>query len=89
MRLEIVRISTCVEFRTNVFLTKRIIYPYLGHGDPMDFWDHSLWWLIPQNDHNASEPTVLTPHLIQHVLPDIKLILMLRDPVERYSSIST
>ncbi|XP_078331635.1 carbohydrate sulfotransferase 15-like isoform X1 [Crassostrea virginica] len=57
-----------------------------GHGDPMDFWDHSLWWLIPQNDQNASEPTVLTPHLIQHVLPDIKLILMLRDPVERLYS---
>ncbi|XP_065942341.1 carbohydrate sulfotransferase 15 isoform X2 [Magallana gigas] len=57
-----------------------------GHADPMDFWDHTLWWLIPQNNGNASEPVFTTPHLIHHVQPNIKLILLLREPAERLYS---
>ena len=52
----------------------------------MDFWDEFNWKLIPQNDEKASEPTWTTPFFIHHMNPNVKLILMLRDPVERYSA---
>lgn len=55
----------------------------LGHGDPMDFYDHTSWKMIPQNDPSALLPNVTTPSLVHHVNPDVKLILLLRDPVER------
>ncbi|XP_060591234.1 GATA zinc finger domain-containing protein 14-like isoform X2 [Ruditapes philippinarum] len=39
-----------------------------GHGDPMDFWDHSSWKKIPQNDPTADLPVVNTPSLIKHII---------------------
>ncbi|KAK3584633.1 hypothetical protein CHS0354_003917, partial [Potamilus streckersoni] len=57
-----------------------------GHGDPMDFWDQASWKMIPQNDPNLDEPVYTTPHLIKHVNPGVKLILLLRDPIERLFS---
>lgn len=56
-----------------------------GDGTPMDFWDFSGWPLIPQNK-NQTLPKVLTPHLIKHLNPNVKLILVLRDPTERLYS---
>lgn len=50
----------------------------------MDFWDHKYWRDIHQNDPYANVPKVMTPHLVKHVLPNIKLILLLREPAERY-----
>lgn len=50
----------------------------------MDFWDHKHWRDIHQNDPYANVPKVMTPHLVKHVLPNIKLILLLREPAERY-----
>ncbi|KAL4217599.1 Carbohydrate sulfotransferase 15 [Mactra antiquata] len=57
-----------------------------GHGDPMDFWDHSSWRMIAQNDPTVDEPNITTPTLVKHINPGIKLILLLRDPVERLFS---
>ena len=49
----------------------------------MDLWYPYNWKRIPQNDPNASEPVYITPHLIYHINPQIKLIVLIRDPVER------
>ncbi|XP_062587525.1 carbohydrate sulfotransferase 15-like [Saccostrea cucullata] len=57
-----------------------------GHGDPMDFWDHNHWREIPQNAPYHKSPKFLTPHLVKHVQPNIKLILLLREPAERLYS---
>ncbi|XP_060085116.1 carbohydrate sulfotransferase 15-like [Ylistrum balloti] len=57
-----------------------------GHGEPMDLWDQSYWKLIPQNDPEGTEPNITTPYLIKYVNPAIKLILILRNPVERLYS---
>ncbi|XP_045182321.2 carbohydrate sulfotransferase 15-like [Mercenaria mercenaria] len=57
-----------------------------GHGDPMDFWDQSSWKQIPQNDPTTDTPEVTTPTLIKHVNPNVKLILIFRDPIERLFS---
>ncbi|KAL5016974.1 hypothetical protein ScPMuIL_006563, partial [Solemya velum] len=56
-----------------------------GDGTPMDFWDFSGWPLIPQN-RGLTEPKILTPHLIRHINPNVKLFLILRDPVDRLYS---
>ena len=48
----------------------------------MDFWDFRAWPLIPQNK-GLSEPVVLTPHLMRHLYPDPKFIVILRNPVDR------
>ena len=45
-----------------------------------DDWDDESWNL------GYKEPKYLTPHKIQRVLPDAKVIFMLRDPVERLFS---
>lgn len=37
----------------------------------MDFWDHSDWREIPQNDPTADVPTFITPHLVKHVQPNV------------------
>ncbi|KAL3885343.1 hypothetical protein ACJMK2_025414 [Sinanodonta woodiana] len=64
-----------------------IYFPLVtGHGDPMDFWDHTMWKYIPQNNYLADEPDVLAPDLIRHINPEVKLILILRNPLERLYS---
>ena len=49
----------------------------------MDIWSEFLWKLIPQNDPKAAEPTWTTPYFVHHMNPNVKLLLLLRDPVER------
>ncbi|CAG2196700.1 unnamed protein product [Mytilus edulis] len=55
-----------------------------GHGDPMDIWYPFDWTLIPQNNPTSEEPVYITPNLIYHLNPNIKLILVIRDPAERH-----
>ena len=56
----------------------------LGDGTPMDLWHMSGWTDIPQNS-GLEEPKYITPHLMRHVNPAVKLISIFRDPIERYS----
>ncbi|KAK3089005.1 hypothetical protein FSP39_000064 [Pinctada imbricata] len=61
-------------------------HPYVtGDGTPMDFWDFSGWPLIPQNK-GLQDPKILTPHLINHVNPNAKFVLIFREPAERLYS---
>ncbi|OWF39912.1 carbohydrate sulfotransferase 15-like isoform X3 [Mizuhopecten yessoensis] len=54
-----------------------------GHADPMDLWGMYYWKDIPQNNATLSEPVYTTPHLIHHINPALKLIVILREPSER------
>ncbi|XP_069119758.1 carbohydrate sulfotransferase 15-like isoform X2 [Argopecten irradians] len=56
-----------------------------GDGSPIDFWDFRGWKDIPQNA-GLRDPRVLTPHLINHVNPNTKFILLLRNPIDRLYS---
>ena len=49
------------------------------------FWENSDWELSPDNA-GLTEPRYINPHYVRHVLPDAKLILILRNPVERLYS---
>ena len=53
-----------------------------GEASVSLFWDNSDWEKFPEN-RNQSEPLYIIPHYIHHIIPDVKLILMFRDPVER------
>ncbi|XP_063418203.1 carbohydrate sulfotransferase 15-like [Mytilus trossulus] len=57
-----------------------------GHADAMDYWQAFDWRKIPQNNPKSTVPTYTTPDLIKHINPNIKIILMIRDPVERLYS---
>ncbi|KAH3834080.1 hypothetical protein DPMN_107398 [Dreissena polymorpha] len=60
-----------------------ISHVYLGNGDPMDFWDRFRESNLPQNTPGADELLWTTPYAVRHVYPNVKLLLMLRDPVDR------
>lgn len=78
------------QFQANIIqnkITADSYHPLItGSGDPMDFWDEFAWKLIPQNDPKADEPLWTTPYFVHHMNPNVKLLLMLRDPVERLFS---
>ena len=75
---------TCLFWWQSKAVFKERLSLCAGHGDPMDFWDHKHWRKIQQNDPHANVPTFMTPHLVKHSQPNIKLILLLREPAERY-----
>lgn len=62
--------------------SRDICFILLGEGSPTYIWMMYLWDRIPQNTY-LTEPKVLVPHLIRHVLPKTKFIITLRDPIER------
>ena len=57
----------------------------MGDGTPDYFTDSTYWMDTPENV-NFTCPEVLIPHLIHHLNPLTKLILIVRDPVERLYS---
>ncbi|XP_069139198.1 carbohydrate sulfotransferase 15-like [Argopecten irradians] len=56
-----------------------------GEGSQSTLWDHRWWWLFPGNK-NDEEPKLLNAHFVRHILPDVKLVVILRDPVDRLYS---
>lgn len=46
-------------------------------------WYFRKWRNIPQNNQSDSEPTFTTPHCIHHFNPDAKIIILLRNPIDR------
>ncbi|WAQ98128.1 CHSTF-like protein, partial [Mya arenaria] len=59
---------------------------WISHGDPMDIWDRFLESNTPQNSPGAEELLWTTPYAAKHINPNVKLLLMLRDPVDRLYS---
>ena len=74
-------------FRLKDNLTKqRAQSVIMGDGTSNTFTD-SIYWMDTPENAKFSQPEILIPHLVHHLNPQTKLILVLRDPVERlYSS---
>ena len=53
-----------------------------GDGTPTELADNDLWWRVQENK-NPDEPTFLTPHFIYHLTPNARVIVTLRNPVDR------
>ncbi|XP_060570879.1 carbohydrate sulfotransferase 15-like [Ruditapes philippinarum] len=64
-----------------VFETQKIT----GEASVSLFWDNNDWMKFPEN-LGQREPLYIVPHYIRHIIPDTKLIIMLRNPVERMYS---
>ncbi|XP_060068341.1 carbohydrate sulfotransferase 15-like [Ylistrum balloti] len=56
-----------------------------GEGSQSTLWDHHWWWEYPGNE-NDKVPRILNAHFIRHILPDVKLLVILRNPVDRLYS---
>ena len=54
-------------------------------GTPRTLWDGDSWSFDPLNS-GLQLPAVLTPHKLRHVTPDVKIIVIMRDPVRRLLS---
>jgi len=46
------------------------------------FWDNYEWQKFPENA-GQTEPKYVVADYIHHIIPDVKLILILRNPVDR------
>jgi len=62
--------------------------PLTGDASPSYLWKLYTWRRLPYNK-NLTRPRVQTFDLIKQVMPNVKFIIMLRDPVERYVFIDT
>lgn len=49
----------------------------------MDFYDRFDEENLPQNTPGAEELLWTTPFVVKHIQPNIKLLLLLRDPINR------
>ncbi|XP_064602963.1 carbohydrate sulfotransferase 15-like [Liolophura sinensis] len=49
-------------------------------------WDQTNWRFIPQNNLTYDEPTVTNIHSIHHLLPNAKMIVIMRNPTDRLYS---
>ncbi|KAL3864864.1 hypothetical protein ACJMK2_006514 [Sinanodonta woodiana] len=56
-----------------------------GEASVSLFWDNSDWYNYPENQHFL-EPQYTNPDYIHHLLPDVKLILIVRNPTDRLYS---
>ena len=57
----------------------------MGDGSSNYFTDSTYWMDTPENA-KYSHPEILIPHLIHHLIPLTKIIVILRDPIERLYS---
>ena len=53
-----------------------------GEASASTLWDMSYWAELPENN-GLNEPKYLTAQYIKRILPDIKIIVILRNPVDR------
>ena len=51
-------------------------------GSPSTLWDNSNWKLLPGNI-NKKEPIIINAHHIRHLTPDVKILAILRNPIDR------
>ncbi|XP_025075945.1 carbohydrate sulfotransferase 15-like [Pomacea canaliculata] len=56
-----------------------------GDGSASTFWDNNSWYLLPGNE-NCSEPRVINADYIRHLNPNVKVVVILRNPADRLYS---
>ena len=54
-----------------------------GEGTVDVSHDNDRWQEIPGNE-DCNEPRMLNAHYLYHLNPNMRLIFMMRDPVNRY-----
>lgn len=59
-----------------------------GDGSASTFWDNNSWYLLPGNE-NCSEPRVINADYIRHLNPNVKVVVILRNPADRWVAYGT
>lgn len=57
-----------------------------GEATPSNLWDNRWWWNYRVNLDDTEPPAVTNADYIHHLMPDLKIIIILRDPVVRLYS---
>ncbi|KAK2156013.1 hypothetical protein LSH36_224g07039, partial [Paralvinella palmiformis] len=74
------------QIRQDVTVTERGSIHYhpriIGDFDPMVIWKTPMWHLIKGNE-KRNEPRYLTQHHLYSINPQIKIIVLMRNPVDR------
>lgn len=60
----------------------------LGEASVSVMWENDDWWHLPENI-GQDEPLYTNADYMKHFLPDLKVIIILRNPSERYALKST
>ncbi len=61
----------------------RLLYVILPvDGTPSSLWDYDGWWRIPGN-RGLAEPRYILAHTVRKLVPDAKIVVILRNPVDR------
>ena len=55
---------------------------FVGDGTPTELADNDLWWRVQENK-DPDEPSFLTPHFIHLLTPNARVIVTLRNPIDR------
>ena len=55
---------------------------YLGEASVDTMFDNAQWMNFEGNE-KCNEPLVLNQHMLKRINPNMKLIVMLRNPIER------
>lgn len=56
-----------------------------GEASVSVMWENDDWWHFPENE-GQEEPLYTTGDYIKHILPELKIIIILRNPTERLFS---
>ena len=54
-----------------------------GDASASTLWDNDFWNILPGNA-DLSEPELLIAHYIHHMTPKVKIIVILRNPIDRW-----
>ncbi|KAK2180939.1 hypothetical protein NP493_419g02005 [Ridgeia piscesae] len=71
---------------TQITASGERIHPVVtGEASASTFWDMSYWRMMPEN-RGCDEPQYMTAHYVKHILPDVKIMVILRNPIDRLLS---
>ena len=64
-------------------VTKFAMFLFTGDASPSNLHLNSHWRYLPGNEKN-DEPKYVILDYIKHILPKAKIIIVFRDPIERF-----
>ncbi|XP_033758724.1 carbohydrate sulfotransferase 15-like [Pecten maximus] len=57
-----------------------------GEASPSNLWDNRWWWNYDVNRYDTEPPALTNADYLRHFLPNLKMIIILRNPVTRLYS---
>lgn len=61
----------------------QLVYSSTGEATPETLFENHAWTIDPLNKGCEEEPRVVTADYVKDILPEIKIIAMIREPTAR------